>query len=101
MLEIQQINHCKLFNFLFKRPNVESDNEAPDIQPRVPPTRMHERERIVAFYHDVEEPLDESTWMKLWIQRMNHKFTLRIQEAGSNLAMRLQLLEMLRAANEV
>ena len=62
---------------------------------------MHERERIVAFYHDVEEPLDESPWTKLWLQRMNSKFTLRIQEAGSNLAMRLQLLEMLRAANEV
>ena len=55
----------------------------------------------MAYHHDDNQSLLNSPWTQVWIQQIHTKFRLRTQEASRNLSLRLQLLELLRAADEV
>ena len=77
------------------------DDEASQPLDRDPPARISSRETVVAYHHDDNHPFTDSPWPQVWMQHMHAKFLLRTQEASRNLALRLHLLELLRAANEV
>ena len=58
-------------------------------------------ERLVVYIHDKEEPVDQSDWPQVWMQRIHYRYHLRSNEASNNIGLRFQMLELLNAANEV
>ena len=84
---------------LVKKTEPDLDDAASEPIERAPP--VNPRASVVAYHHDDNLSLLNSPWPQVWMQRMHAKFILRTQEASRNLGLRLHLLELLRAANEV
>ena len=70
------------------------------------PLTRHQRDnlplaRVAAYQFNDNEPIMESTWPKVWTQRVRGKFDLRRAEAKKNLVLNGLMLEMLNAAKAV
>ena len=58
-------------------------------------------ERIAVYEQHNNQPIMETDWARIWINRVRSKFQLRISEASNNVALRMHLVNLLNAAQQV
>ena len=58
-------------------------------------------ERVAVYEQQNNQPIMESDWARIWINRVKRKFQLRISEANNNVALRMHLVNLLNAAEQV
>ena len=58
-------------------------------------------ERIAVYEQQTNQPVMETDWARIWINRVRRKFELRTAEANSNVGLRIHLMNLLNAAEQV
>ena len=72
--------------------------QAPSNAPR---TNRARQQQLVVYDHDSHLPLENTTWPQVWQYRMRGIFNQKIEQNGTNAALRVHLLHLLNDAERV